>query len=159
MASQMLLLPQPFGPTMAVMPEWKEMETRSANDLKPKRSRRWSFTLLLPESQRGGAALQGRVERAGEELGFLTRLIRAGVQPRRAIAGDVDGDPLARERLPFRTGSLAGRIGAEIEGPWRGTHHPFLDDLVLLEPFERAARGRRIGERADVDALPLSLSG
>src|SRR5438445_93404 len=35
MASATLDLPQPFGPTMAVIPGWKFSEVLSANDLKP----------------------------------------------------------------------------------------------------------------------------
>ena len=35
MASEMLLLPQPFGPTMPVTPPWKTSSCLSQKDLKP----------------------------------------------------------------------------------------------------------------------------
>src|SRR5688500_16250295 len=42
-ASLIFDLPQPFGPTIAVMPSWKRSSVRSANDLKPCRFSRRSF--------------------------------------------------------------------------------------------------------------------
>src|SRR4051812_44286807 len=42
-ASLMLDLPHPFGPTIAVMPSWNFSSVRSANDLNPWRLRRFSF--------------------------------------------------------------------------------------------------------------------
>jgi len=43
MASTMLLLPQPLGPTMPLMPAEKSMTVRSRKDLKPMISSRLSF--------------------------------------------------------------------------------------------------------------------
>ena len=49
-ASTMFDLPHPFGPTITVMPESKSKRVRSANDLKPNNSSRFSSTsrVLLP---------------------------------------------------------------------------------------------------------------
>ena len=54
MASEIFDLPQPLGPTMAVMPSpWKRRSVRSQNDLKP---RIWSFfNLSKTHSLRGQA--------------------------------------------------------------------------------------------------------
>ncbi len=46
MASLMFDLPQPLGPTMAVMPSWKSISVGSAKDLKPCRRIARSF---IPE--------------------------------------------------------------------------------------------------------------
>src|SRR5690606_1774563 len=48
MASRMLLLPQPFGPTMEVMPFSSLTTVRSAKDLKPVISICLKYMLLLP---------------------------------------------------------------------------------------------------------------
>ncbi len=45
MASDRLLLPQPFGPTMAVTPPAKSTLTGSTKDLKPEISRRLTFSM------------------------------------------------------------------------------------------------------------------
>ena len=48
MASATLLLPHPFGPTMAVTPSSKASSDRSENDLKPAISRRCRRMMVLP---------------------------------------------------------------------------------------------------------------
>src|SRR5690625_1444017 len=51
MASIILLLPLPFGPTTAVTPETNSMLIRSANDLKPTDSRRFKNIFILLNKQ------------------------------------------------------------------------------------------------------------
>jgi hypothetical protein len=47
MASERLLLPQPLGPTMAVIPSGKSRATGSTKDLNPEISRRRSYSMGL----------------------------------------------------------------------------------------------------------------
>src|SRR5690554_6825069 len=50
-ASATLDLPQPFGPTMAVMPRWKFSEVLSANDLNPKTVRFLRYMTVQTEAE------------------------------------------------------------------------------------------------------------
>ena len=54
MASEMLLLPQPLGPTMAVIPPANSTRTGSTKDLKPEISRRWTLSILGSEDTNNG---------------------------------------------------------------------------------------------------------
>src|SRR5688500_11782157 len=111
-ASEMLLLPHPLGPTIAVIPGLKSIATRSANDLNPYISRRWSFT---PDSSVGWGRVSSdrvsshsprepgdlfcrfRAEGGCQDARLRLVLERSGPDPEWLLAERIRGDPARRE--------------------------------------------------------------
>src|SRR5688500_12446579 len=142
-ASEMLLLPHPLGPTMAVIPGLKSIATRSANDLNPYISRRWSFT---PDSSVGwgrvwSAAISSdspreygdlfrrvRAERGRQDAGRRFVLERPRPDAEWLFAERVRGDPARREAGDPCLCLLGRRVLPEQERQRSDTHRAFLHD-------------------------------
>src|SRR5690349_11769587 len=112
-ASARLLLPDPFGPTTALIPGPNSTTVRSANDLKP-----WS-------------------RRARRRAGAVTAAVRACSSARagRAARGDLVPEHLDRALRRSRLGDAPRRTQADAERP--AVH----DDLDLEELLVVGSRG------------------
>ena len=155
-ASARLLLPDPFGPTTALIPGPNSTFVRSANDLKPcsRRARRRGSAavvagLLGHEPAPSGVGARSRGRRAGGRSPGRRRRSRrrAATAPRRR--------PAARRRPRPRSGTSVSWSGPDrVDQPVR---RPFAGPTlgVLLEPalgaLERADRRLggelRVGQR------------
>src|SRR5215510_11968075 len=107
-ASETLVLPQPFGPMMPVMPPLKSTSVLSTNDLNPWRSRRW-------RNIRAPSLRSARAERLGH-VGDLVVADRAHVHPELPCSDVADHRRLGGTSPPVE---LLGLMALPL-----GRHHP-----------------------------------
>src|SRR5438132_6666265 len=124
MASETLVLPQPFGPMMPVMPPLKSTSVLSTNDLKPWRSRRWRNI--------GAPSLRVAIREGLSDFGDLVVAQGAHVHPELPCSDVADH---RRFRGAYPPVDLFDRASLPL-----GRHHPTLEARQRQRPATDLSR-------------------